>query len=358
MLRSVWPALLLGLLASHRPASACTTFLMTVGGKHYLGKSYDWDDSRGHVIYNKRGVGKRALLIDPSEKAAHWVSKHASLTFNQYGREMPNGGMNDAGLVVEIMWLQESIYPPPDQRPTVTELQWIQYQLDSFSTVGKVVQHLGEVRLRSMYGKVHYLACDRRGACVAVELLSGKLVATHGKSLVVPTLTNDTYAASIATLKRYAGFGGVAPIPSGLGSLERFVRTSHLARQRTAGDPIQRGFAILDSVRSPKSTQWQIVYDLQRLRVTWRSIVSRELRSASLGDAGAGCETPVTWVDVNSPRVSAASFKRWTATDNQALLAKTMRTIGSHLPAGAVDKLSSYPEHLPCTTLPARGPGD
>jgi penicillin V acylase-like amidase (Ntn superfamily) len=177
------------------------------------------------------------------------------VTFNQYGREMPNGGINDAGLVVEIMWLQQSRYPPPDQRPTVSELQWIQVQLDSFSTVAEVVQHLAELRLRSVYAKVHYLVCDRQGACVAVELLDGN-------------------------------FGGATPIPVGLGSRERFVRASQLARQPAAGDPVQRAFGILDNVRSPRSTQWQIVYDLQRLRVSWRTMGHREVRSASLSDAG------------------------------------------------------------------------
>jgi penicillin V acylase-like amidase (Ntn superfamily) len=349
--RSVW-ILLLGLVLLPRPASACTTFLLTAGGQRYVGKSYDWDESSGHVMYNKRGVAKRALVLSPTEKAAQWISKHASLTFNQYGREMPNGGLNDAGLVVEIMWLQESVYPPVDPRPSVSELQWIQLQLDSHSTVAEVVKHLGEVRLRSVYGKVHYLACDRTGACVAVELLGGKLVATHGKALVVPTLTNHTYADSIAELRRHVGFGGAAPIPSGLGSKERFVRATHLARQRAAGDPVQRAFSILDSVRSPTSTQWQIVYDLQRLRVSWRSITHREVRSASLADAAAGCESPVTWVDVLSPRVSVASFKRWTVADNQALLAKSLRTIKAQLPAGTVEQLARYPELLRCASSP------
>ena len=34
---------------------------------------------------------------------ASWVSKYGSVTFNQYGRELPTGGMNEAGLVVETI---------------------------------------------------------------------------------------------------------------------------------------------------------------------------------------------------------------------------------------------------------------
>jgi len=352
MARSICLSLLLGVALLPRPVAACTTFLMTAAGGHYVGKSYDWDDASGHVIHNKRGVGKRALVISAGDRAAQWVSKHASVTFNQYGREMPNGGINDAGLVVEIMWLQQSRYPPHDQRPTVSELQWIQVQLDRFATVAEVVQHLADLRVRSVYAKVHYLVCDRQGACVAVELLDGKLVATHGKALVVPTLTNSTYADSVASLRRHVGFGGATPIPAGLGSRERFVRASQLARQPAAGDPVQRAFGILDSVRSPTSTQWQIVYDLQRLRVSWRTIGHREVRSASLNDAAGGCETEVTWVDINSPGGSAGTFRRWTVIDNEALLAKSMRQIRTQLPPGTVEQLARYPERLVCTTAP------
>jgi penicillin V acylase-like amidase (Ntn superfamily) len=30
------------------------------------------------------------------------------VTFNQYGRNFPSGGMNEAGLVIELMWLEGS----------------------------------------------------------------------------------------------------------------------------------------------------------------------------------------------------------------------------------------------------------
>lgn len=47
----------------------------------------------------------------------------------QYGRNFPTGGMNEAGLVIELMWLDGSRYPVPDARPAVDNLQWIQYNL-------------------------------------------------------------------------------------------------------------------------------------------------------------------------------------------------------------------------------------
>src|SRR5439155_4033925 len=170
----------------------CTTFLLSRGNDVVVGKSYDWNMSQGFVMVNPRGVKKQALPMTPNP--ARWMSKHASVTFNQYGRELPNGGMNDAGLVVEVMWLDSSTYPPPDARPSVTELQWIQYQLDNFAAVKEMIDAADEVRVARIHGKVHYLACDKSGDCAAFELLGGKLSVSHPARV----LTNDTYADSLA----------------------------------------------------------------------------------------------------------------------------------------------------------------
>ena len=172
--------------------TACTTFLVQDGDQLAVGKSYDWNMGQGLVLTNKKGVKKKALLFDPRERAAEWTSLHASLTFNQYGRELPNGGINDAGLVIEIMWLEGSVYPPKDQRPAINELQWIQYQLDTYATVGELVAHAPELRVSPASGRVHYLACDANAACASFEYVDGALVVNEGAK----ALTNHTYAAS------------------------------------------------------------------------------------------------------------------------------------------------------------------
>ena len=50
---------------------------------------------------------------------ATWTAQYGSITFNQYGRELPTGGINEAGLVVESMALSEARYPEPDHRPYI-----------------------------------------------------------------------------------------------------------------------------------------------------------------------------------------------------------------------------------------------
>src|SRR5262245_25743357 len=227
---------------------ACTTFVMGEGSNVVVGKSYDWNTPYGMVMINKRGAHKRALTTRPGDNPAEWRSRFASITFNQYGREMPNGGMNEAGLVVEVMWLDKGKYPPPDERPTVNELQWIQAQLDQFATVKEMVQAAPSWRISPVYAKVHYLACDKTGACAAFEPLAGKLI-VESRARV---LTNHTYFESFLYYKSI----GKKP-PEGQGSLARFARVAQRLEVAPKGELLGEALAILESVKSEQS-QWHI----------------------------------------------------------------------------------------------------
>ena len=93
--------LLLMLVETPFAAHACTTFCMDVSGRVVFGANYDWDTGVGLAMVNKRSVAKMALTGRP----ARWTSRFASITFNQYGRDFPTGGMNEAGLVIALMAL-------------------------------------------------------------------------------------------------------------------------------------------------------------------------------------------------------------------------------------------------------------
>src|SRR5262245_29347157 len=272
-----------------RSAEACTTFMLERGSQRVVGKSYDWHQGQGLVFINKRGVAKQSLAAKPGDHQARWLSRHASVTFNQYGREFPAGGMNDAGLVVEIMWLDSSKYEPADERPTLNELQWIQYQLDNFATVAEMMAAARAVRVSPVYAAVHYLACDKAGSCAAFEHIGGKQVITPGAR----ALTNHTYAESVAWA------AAQTQPPQGLGSLARFTRASRQAATPAGGDPVTAAFGILDGVRSPES-QWNIVYDPIHLRVSFRTRVSRDIKVLELGKLDPSCGKPVAQLDIDA----------------------------------------------------------
>jgi len=80
------------LLLPWHPSRACTTFCYQDGGALVFGKNYDWNVEDGLVVVNKRGVVKTAMI---ERGPATWTSKYGSVTFNQYGREFPSGGINE-----------------------------------------------------------------------------------------------------------------------------------------------------------------------------------------------------------------------------------------------------------------------
>ena len=127
--------LLLMFLLAGIKGKTCTTFCIKDSNNLIFGRNLDFDAGYGHIIINKRNV-KKSALIRPPEKPIEWISKYGSITFNQIG-ELPYGGINEKGLVIEQMWLDETTYPEIDSRFGLSELQWIQYQLDNSSTVNE-----------------------------------------------------------------------------------------------------------------------------------------------------------------------------------------------------------------------------
>jgi choloylglycine hydrolase len=329
----------LAVAALARPANACTTFMLARGVERVVGKSYDWYMGQGLVIVNKRGVAKRALLAKPGDHAAEWVSRHASVTFNQYGREFPAGGMNDAGLVVEVMWMDSSTYEKADGRPTLNELQWIQYQLDSFATVAEMTAAAPALRVSPVYARVHYLACDRSGACAAFEHIGGKQVVTPGAR----ALTNDPYAESVAWAARQA------QPPAGAGSLQRFTRVSRQAAAPPAGDLVTGAFSVLDGVRWSES-QWNIVYDPVHLRVSFRTRANRAIKTLDLGKLDPSCARAAALVDIDTDPGGdvATRLRPYDVPANRSLIERSVRRIRNQLPAGAIDMMVAYPSALAC----------
>jgi hypothetical protein len=64
-------------------AWACTAFLQAGGDALLMGRDLDWNNGQGLLIVNTKGVPKRAMVLNPAEKTAQWVSKYGSVTLNQ-----------------------------------------------------------------------------------------------------------------------------------------------------------------------------------------------------------------------------------------------------------------------------------
>jgi len=304
-------------------------------------------------MVNPRGLAKTALVGEDATPV-RWTSRYGSLTFNQYGREFPLGGMNEAGLAMEVLWLEETEYPEPGERETIGILQWVQYCLDSFRSIGDVAASSTEIAI-SGTAKVHFLACDANAECAVIEFLGGEVVGRSARTLPLPVLTNDTYNASLAYLNRTLGYGGDPITPEGPGSLPRFARAArgtHEARSRPGNDPVDDAFAILADVAQPTSTQWRIVYQLAAGVVHFTSSTNLARRTVILRSLDLDCTADALVLDLAAEGAGDVTTKLvpYSAEDNLKLIRAGFSADAVAPPTDeAVAIMAAYPDGLLCT---------
>jgi penicillin V acylase-like amidase (Ntn superfamily) len=281
------------ILAASARACACTTFCLRSSEHLVYGRNFDYYSVLGRVVVNRRGIQKTTFDTTP---AFSWVSRFGSLTFSQFGVEFPNGGMNEAGLVIEHMWLDGTQYPG-DARPPLPELQWVQYQLDCAATVAEVVASDQRVRIATGSSPIHFLVADRGGNCATIEFLRGQMVVHTGESLPVAALANHTYAESLA----YAAT--VPPMEaSHTSSLGRFVHAADAVRNfppTAEVDAVAYAFDTLADVAQPNWTRWSIVYDLGNLVVHFRTQWAPAIKQVRLDRLDFRPSAPMRTLDIN-----------------------------------------------------------
>ena len=255
--------------------------------------------------------------------------------------------------MVEVLWLNATTYAAPDERPTVNELQWIQYQLDNFANVAEAVAAVDKLRISQAYAKVHYFMCDESSACATVEVLDGKMVVKTGLDLPIKALTNDTWADSAEYAGRFDGFGGKAKPRGGTASLDRFVRVAAKAVGAAAADVDNvrdEAFSILDSVAVSGRTRWFIVYMPTDSRVFFHTSKEPHIKAIDLARLNGDCTAPVKMIDIDYAAEGniTDTLKDYTADANHALVKKSIGAFAKKLPAGTVDRAAKFPEQLAC----------
>lgn len=341
--------LLVLIVISASDICACTTFCLKNKSQVLFGKNYDWMIGDGLIFVNKRGVAKTSTEdVNP----AKWVSKYGSVTFNQYGWESPSGGMNEAGLVIELMWLDDTTYPKADDRPVLDVLEWIQFNLDTAATTQEVIRNSANVRIASEV-KLHYLVNDKSGDSATIEFLNGELVAHSGDDLPVAALTNDTYARSI----EYSRDGSPKSSES---SLDRFSRAATKSKDfdsdlRNEKASVDYAFDILKDVAQKDSTQWSIVYDQTRGRIYFHTRKQSGLKSIDAKAFDYACGTPVKILDIDLKETGDVTrrFKDYSRDANRDLIERSFRGTPflRSVPSTAKDKFASFPEQFACAAF-------
>lgn len=329
---------------------ACTTFCLQDGDRVIFGRNFDFEVGYGHLLVNKRNILKSAM-VRPPEKPFEWTSRFGSVTFNQNGREFPYGGINERGLVIEQMALNESIYPDTDERYGLTELQWIQYQLDNSATVEEVIasERILRVSSQSVAG-LHFLVADRKGNVATIEFIEGKMQVHMADSLPVHVLANDTYEHSMEYLNNFSGFGGSEEIPVSTAPLDRFVNAAAALSEYSGEDAIDYSFQILDRVRQAE-THWSIVYDLTNLEIHFQTQKNPAIKKLSLINLDFDCASPAQFVDIDEALVAGKlQLKDFSPVENELLINRVWSEVSflSPMPKEIRKFYADYPATVNC----------
>lgn len=220
-------------VTAQNPVQACTRVVYKgPEGTVITARSMDWsEDVRSNLWIFPRGMQRNGEAGPASVK---WTSKYGSVIASGYDVATTDG-MNEKGLVANVLWLAESDYPKwSGKTPAMSIALWAQYVLDNFATVGEVVNELkkesftivtdnvpGQQRLTTL----HLSISDATGDNAIFEYIGGKLVIHHDPSYQVMT-NSPVFDKQLALNEYWREIGGTTMLPGTNRAADRFVRAS------------------------------------------------------------------------------------------------------------------------------------
>lgn len=298
----------IGLLAAllfPSSARACTRAVyLGPEGQTVTGRSMDWqEDMRTNLWLFPRGMARDGGL---DRGALEWTSLHGSIVASVYEGATADG-MNEKGLVANLLYLAESEYPAADDpRPAVTICAWTQYVLDRFATVAEAVAELRKETFRVVAidapngrpGLVHLAISDPSGDSAIFEYVGGRLRIHHGRQYQVMT-NSPTFDEQIALNRYWQEIGGTVMLPGTNRAADRFARASfYINACRQSADPresVADVFSVMRNVGVPRgittpdkpnisSTIWRTVSDQKRRWYFFESTFSPSVVWVRCGD--------------------------------------------------------------------------
>lgn len=282
---------------------ACTSFCMMPPGGPVFAANFDFFiPVDGTVMINRRGMMKKNIQPNRAGETATWVSRFGSVTFNIAGRGFAWSGMNEAGLVMSGMELVASEYPEPDDRHPFDVGTWTQYILDTCGSVEEAIRSASRMRLvKDGSNPIHFMFADESGNSAALEFLDGEAVVYAGESLPVRAMSNMPYGRALEALE----MGGPRWWWSNPGySAERFAAAaSRMNSFNPDGEEpawVHAMSTLIHVVAAPH-TKWNVVYDIRKQEVWFRSYLSRSIKHISLKAFDLSCGAPLMMLKMNEP---------------------------------------------------------
>ena len=271
------------------PAHACTRCMRVFGdGAVIVGRSMDWVEDPGSEIWVfPRGMKRQG---NTGPRSFEWTSNHGSVGVSFYDAATACG-MNEKGLVANLLYLAESDYGTPvAARPNLSIGGWAQYVLDSFATVDEAVAALEKepftiiapVLPNGEPGVGHLAISDPSGDSAIFEYIGGRLKIHHNRDYTVMT-NSPPFDDQLALNAYWKGIGGDVMLPGTIRASDRFVRASFyigaIPQNLTGTKAIASVFSVIRNASAPlgistpgepnvASTIWRTVHD-QKNRVLY-----------------------------------------------------------------------------------------
>nr|WP_199000834.1 linear amide C-N hydrolase [Flavobacterium sp. ASV13] len=270
-------------------AIACTRVVYEgLNGTIITARSMDW---KGIIPANlwvfPRGIERNGEAGNNSVK---WKSKFGSVITSSWDIASSDG-MNEKGLVGNLLWLVESTYPKFEKNGSQKGLAvslWLQYVLDNYATVNEVVKSLeknefvvvsSHIPGTDIFATVHLSVSDATGDNAIFEFINGKLVIHHDRKYVAMT-NSPIFDEQLAINTYWKGIPGTIMLPGTNRAADRFTRASYYIDAIPKTDDIRTAIASVFSVirncsvplgiSSPtepniSSTRWRTVADQKNL---------------------------------------------------------------------------------------------
>ena len=177
-------------------------------------RSMDWkEDTRTNLWIFPRGMKRNGEI---GKNPLEWTSKYGSVVASAYDI-CSTDGMNEKGLVANLLWLAESEYPQWDgKKPGLSIAAWVQYILDNFATVDEAVSYVEKGTFEvvsdmmpdgTRMATLHLSISDADGDNAIFEYIGGELKIHHDKSYQVMT-NSPVFDQQLALNDYWKNIGG------------------------------------------------------------------------------------------------------------------------------------------------------
>ena len=287
---------------------ACATFMLKTDKNVVFGHNLNTGKHiPGLIFINKQGQlksGKTWKSIISSEEnnesSIQWVSKFGSVTFNCFGRDLPDGGMNEKGLYIWEM-TGATTFDSTTKKPKLFMSHWIQYQLDNYSSVDEVLQNINDIGLDGWNWQ--FFIADISGQTASVEYINGLPMIVRTEQMPIPLMGNGKYEDDLNFIKEFSGFGGTIPINMDDKQLPDFVKAAKMLEEYN-GEPSlsDYGFEILNQLSS--KAKWSVIMDYGNMNVYYKTAKHPAIKTFSINSFDFAPNTPVMILNIQDSTIN------------------------------------------------------